>query len=205
MCGGAYIAYPSITAEVSSDFSHIDGSVAGELTFNARAALLPATYMQRVTIVVEIYFQSRPDTKITTTFVVKEHDCRPQNTPPTFNAVHANSIGATALIHTDFQVDLGIDATMCSLGADTFELSGPATGGSYMFITNPAISGWSGSSTNTLIITVTDPSTVDFDGKYAIRHTNGKSDEITEVVICYISEPTRIFSLTQQYPFKLVK
>ena len=126
-----------------------------------------------MTIVVEIYFLSRPDTKITTTFVVKEHDCRPQNTPPTFNMIGANSIAATSLTHTDFQVDLGIDATMCNLGTDTFELSGPATGDAYIFVTDPSIAGWSGSSTNDLIITVTDPSTVDFDGKYTIRHTNG--------------------------------
>ena len=118
--------------------------------------------------------------------------------------IGANSIAATSLTHTDFQVDLGIDATMCNLGTDTFELSGPATGDAYIFVTDPSIAGWSGSSTNDLIITVTDPSTVDFDGKYTIRHTNGKSDETTELFICYIFEPDQMFSQAQQYPFELV-
>ena len=187
---------------MSDDISHIDGSVPGEITFNDRAAV-PATYMQRVAIVVEIFFISLPDARITTTFVVKEHDCRTQHIPPTFK-VHANFLGATSLTHTDFEVDLGIDATMCNLGTDTFEISGPATRESYMLITDPNISSWSSSSTNNLIITVTDPSTVDFDGKYTIRHTNGKSDETTELFICYIFEPDQMFSQAQQYPFELV-
>ena len=44
VCGGTYVSYPSITAEVSSDVSHIDGSVVRMLTFNDRAAV-PGTYM----------------------------------------------------------------------------------------------------------------------------------------------------------------
>ena len=140
-----------------------------------------------MTIVAEVYYVLHPGIKTTTTtFVVREHDCRPQNTAPVFNAIHANFISTTPLTHTNFEVDEGIDPTMC-LGTDIFELSGPATGGAYMLTTDAAIAGWSSSSANDLIITVTDTSSVDFDGKYSIRHTSGKSVETTELVICYIT------------------
>ena len=185
VCGNTSYRYPSLAGEVSNDFSHLDGSVRGTLTVSNRAAIVPATYIHRITIEIEIFYINHTDAVITHTFVVKEHDCRPQNTSPTFNALEANAIQAWPLVHTDFQAH-GIDETMC-LGTETFELSGPASGNSFMLISDATISDWVSSAGNVLTITVTNPSAVDFDGRYAIRYINGKSEETTEVVICFIT------------------
>ena len=60
--------------------------------------------------------------------MINEYDCRPENYPATGFLVHAiqdNMSGESKTV-SDF-ANLGIDSTICNLGTDVFELSGPAT------------------------------------------------------------------------------
>ena len=75
---------------------------------------------------------------------------------------------------------------MCNYGAKTFELSGPATIGQYVNVVDPSISLWASKSNRDLTITIKDPSDVDYDGRYSVRYTNGKTTELAELLICHI-------------------
>ena len=95
---------------------------------------------------------------------------------------------------------------MCNLIAHTFELSGPATNGLYVNVDDPDISRWASSLSADLTITIEDPSDVDYDGRYSVRHNNGKSSELSELLICHIKQPQFIFtSGMYESSFEIVK
>ena len=75
---------------------------------------------------------------------------------------------------------------MCNYGQRTFELSGPATAGQYVNVDDPSISRWASAFDKDLTITIEDPSDVDYDGRYSVRNTIGKTSELSELLICHI-------------------
>ena len=90
---------------------------------------------------------------------------------------------------------------------DTFELGGPATGGTGAFedITSLSVSSWASSNDQSLTVTISDPDNVDYDGRYRINHINGKSSESSELLICHIKQPTSTFISSTVQPFTIVK
>ena len=69
---------------------------------------------------------------------------------------------------------LGIDSYMCGHGNEYFLLNGPAT--SNVDQVTP-VSTWASSSTNALTVSISDHTNVDFDGRYTVKHIDGKSEE----------------------------
>ena len=76
-------------------------------------------------------------------------------------------------IASDF-LSLGIDSYMCELGNENFLLNGPATGNVDQVT---PVSTWASSSTNALTVSISDHTNVDFDGRYTVKHIDGKSEE----------------------------
>ena len=85
-------------------------------------------------------------------------------------------------------------------------MSGPATGGAYLDVIDPTISNWASKENGKKLSIVTvDPESVDYDGRYSVKHSMGKSIELSELVICKINQPASMFTSGTSETFEIVK
>ena len=69
------------------------------------------------------------------------------------------------------------------------------------------LSSWVNQSANDLIVTVSDHTSVNFDGKYTVTHRDGKSLEFFYLLICNIKRPASglVFQAGTIEPFAIVR
>ena len=147
--------------------------------------VLTDTYEQVLTLVFEVWYIAYP-TKRSYTFNVKEYDCTPQTSPALFTVL-ANTEVSKTQSYSKFAA-LGINASVCGITSTrNFELSGPATGGVFLDITDSTISSWVASLYEDLTISNDDQaSVVNYEGRYAVKNYSGLVTELSELLICYI-------------------
>lgn len=122
----------------------------------------------------------------------------------TRNVVHANTETSSAFTYTNF-VGAGLDASTCNLGGTvTWEVSGPAPAAASQPIADPPVSSWLSISGDDLVVTVSAPSSVDYDGLYQITHAEGHATEANELLICHVKQPATKY-VSGAEPFLVAK
>ena len=79
-------------------------------------------------------------------------------------------------------------------------VNGPATLDVDKDVTDPLISSWlqqDDLEPLKLTVTIDDPVTLDYDGRYIVQHINGKSVESFELLICHVKLPVMRWASSQ--------